>query len=60
MHLPLPAKIRTEILDPIHLDVDTTAENDNDYVDRIYRDFESALQAGVDSLAAKRTLPVFF
>ena len=36
-HLPLPAKIRTELLDPIHLDKDPERVNDQDYVDSIYR-----------------------
>jgi 1-acyl-sn-glycerol-3-phosphate acyltransferase len=60
MHLPLPAKIRTEILDPIYLDTDPDRENDKAYVDGIYDEVESVLQSGMNSLAAKRTLPVFF
>ena len=60
MHLPLPAKIRTEILDPVFLEGGPDRENDNDYVDTIYDRVESALQNGMDSLAAKRRLPVFF
>jgi 1-acyl-sn-glycerol-3-phosphate acyltransferase len=60
MHLPLPAKIRTEILDPIFLEGGQDRQNDNPYVDKIYAQVEAALQAGMDALAAKRTLPVFF
>jgi 1-acyl-sn-glycerol-3-phosphate acyltransferase len=60
MHLPLPAKIRTEILDPIHLEGGQDRQNDNEYVDEIYDQVETALQDGMDALAAKRTLPIFF
>lgn len=59
MHIPLPAKIRTEILDPIEIDSDPERENDAEYVDRIYRQVETAIQAGVDRLARKRKFPVF-
>jgi hypothetical protein len=60
MHLPLPAKIRTEILDPIFLEGDQDRQNDNEYVDEIYDRVETALQDAMDDLAAKRTLPIFF
>ncbi len=36
MHLPLPAKIRTELLDPIELDTDPTRSEDDEYVSSIY------------------------
>jgi 1-acyl-sn-glycerol-3-phosphate acyltransferase len=58
-HLPLPAKIRTELLDPIEVDDDPERVDDQAYVDRIYTEVESAIQAGMDRLAAKRRLPVF-
>jgi 1-acyl-sn-glycerol-3-phosphate acyltransferase len=58
-HLPLPAKIRTELLDPIEVDDDPERVGDQAYVDRIYTEVESAIQAGMDRLAAKRRLPVF-
>src|SRR5947209_5219458 len=35
-HFPLPAKIRTELLDPIHVDHDPERVNDRDYVNSIY------------------------
>jgi 1-acyl-sn-glycerol-3-phosphate acyltransferase len=60
MHLPLPAKIRTEILDPVFLEGDEDRENDEEYVEKIYDQVQAALQDGMDGLAAKRTLPVFF
>ncbi len=58
-HLPLPAKIRTELLDPIHVDHDPERVNDRDYVTSIYREVESAIQGGMDRLAKQRRFPVF-
>jgi 1-acyl-sn-glycerol-3-phosphate acyltransferase len=58
-HVPLPAKIRTELLDPIRLDPDPERASDNQYVEQVYRDVERRLQDGVDRLAKKRRLPVF-
>jgi hypothetical protein len=57
--LPLPAKIRTEILDPITVSSDPAREDDDAYVDKKYREVEQALQRGVDRLAKKRKFPVF-
>ncbi|MGB8331058.1 MAG: lysophospholipid acyltransferase family protein, partial [Polyangiales bacterium] len=57
-HLPLPAKIRTRILEPIELDDDPERENDQQYVQGIYREVERVLQEGVNDLAKKRRLPV--
>lgn len=58
-HLPLPAKIRTELLDPIHVDHDPERVNDREYVDSIYREVESAIQGGMDRLAKQRRFPIF-
>jgi 1-acyl-sn-glycerol-3-phosphate acyltransferase len=58
-HVPLPAKIRTELLDPIEVDSDPDRVNDKAYVQKIYDQVEAEIQAGMDRLAAKRTLPVF-
>ncbi len=58
-HLPLPAKIRTELLDPIHVDHDPERVNDGDYVESIYREVESAIQGGMDRLAKQRRFPIF-
>ena len=58
-HLPLPAKIRTELLDPIYVDHDPERVNDRDYVESIYREVESAIQGGMDRLAKQRRLPIF-
>ncbi|WP_209313972.1 lysophospholipid acyltransferase family protein [Blastococcus sp. TF02A-35] len=57
-HVPLPAKIRTELLDPIEVDTDPERAEDKAYVQKIYDEVESVIQAGMDRLAAKRTLPV--
>jgi 1-acyl-sn-glycerol-3-phosphate acyltransferase len=58
-HLPLPAKIRTEVLDPIHVDHDPDRVNDREYVDSIYLEVKSALQDGMNLLAAQRRFPIF-
>ena len=57
-HVPLPAKIRTEILDPIGVDTDPDRAGDTVYVQKIYDQGEAVIQAGMDRLAARRTLPV--
>jgi 1-acyl-sn-glycerol-3-phosphate acyltransferase len=57
-HLPLPAKIRTEILDPIELVDDPERVDDEPYVQSIYDRVEADIQAGMDRLAAKRRFPV--
>jgi 1-acyl-sn-glycerol-3-phosphate acyltransferase len=57
-HIPLPAKIRTEILDPIEVDHDPERLDDQVYVDKIYTEVESAIQGGMDRLAAKRKFPI--
>ncbi|MBW3657611.1 MAG: acyltransferase family protein [Actinobacteria bacterium] len=59
MHVPLPAKIRTEFLDPIHLDADPDRAADDDYLRGVYDEVERSIQAGMDRLAAKRRFPVF-
>jgi 1-acyl-sn-glycerol-3-phosphate acyltransferase len=58
-HLPLPAKIRTRLLEPIELDDDPERAHDNQYVQRIYSEVERVLQQGVNDLAKKRRFPLF-
>jgi 1-acyl-sn-glycerol-3-phosphate acyltransferase len=58
-HIPLPAKIRTEILDPIELVDDPDRVDDAAYVQKIYDQVEGEIQAGMDRLAAQRRVPVF-
>ena len=58
-HFPLPAKIRTELLDPIHVDHDPERVRDRDYVDSIYREVQSAIQDAMNRLAEQRRFPIF-
>ena len=58
-HVPLPAKIRTEILAPIYFDADPKNADDAAYVQRMYTEIESRIQAAMDRLAAKRKFPIF-
>jgi 1-acyl-sn-glycerol-3-phosphate acyltransferase len=58
-HLPLPAKIRTELLDPIHVDKDPERVNDREYVDSIYLEVTSAIQDAMDRLAKQRRFAIF-
>ena len=58
-HVPLPAKIRTRILEPIYLDNDPKRLDDQAYVERMYTQIESKIQAGMDELANQRRFPVF-
>jgi len=57
-HLPLPAKIRTEFLEPIPVDDDPERVDDKEYVDAIYREVEGSIQAGMDRLAKRRSFPI--
>jgi hypothetical protein len=59
MHIPLPAKIRTELLEPIHVDTDPARADDHEYVDSVYCQVEAAIQAGMDRLAKRRSFPIF-
>ena len=58
-HLPLPAKIRTELLDPIYVDKDPERVNDREYDNSIYLEVESAIQSGMDRLVKQRRFPIF-
>ncbi len=58
-HVPLPAKIRTELLDPIYLETDPDFVDDQEYVDRMYQEIECSIQAGMNALAKKRKFPIF-
>ena len=57
-HLPLPATIRTELFDPIHVDHDPERVNDRAYLESIYREVESAIQGGMDRLSKQRRFPI--
>ena len=58
-HLPLPAKSRTGLLDPIEVDKNPERAGDHTYVDSIYREVESAIQQAMDRLAKQRLFPIF-
>jgi 1-acyl-sn-glycerol-3-phosphate acyltransferase len=58
-HLPLPAKIRTELLDPIHVDKDPERVNDREYVNSIYLEVQSSIQNGMNRIARQRRFPIF-
>jgi 1-acyl-sn-glycerol-3-phosphate acyltransferase len=57
-HVPLPAKIRTELLDPIEVDSDPGRVDDRAYVQKIYDHVEAEIEAGMERLAARGRLPV--
>lgn len=57
--LPLPAKIRTRFMPPVEIDSDPARAGDDEYIDAKYREVEDSIQAGMDALARKRTLPLF-
>jgi 1-acyl-sn-glycerol-3-phosphate acyltransferase len=59
IHLPLPAKIRFELLDPIDVGDDPDRVHDADHVQRLYTEVERCLQAGVTRLARRRRFPLF-
>ena len=54
-HLPLPAKITVQVMEPLDLGKRYGRSPD---VDRIYDDVTSVMQAQLDELAAERRLPV--
>lgn len=58
-HIPLPAKIRTRIMEPIYLDSDPKRLDDQDYVEAMYAKVEGTIQSGMDELASKRKFQVF-
>ena len=48
-HIQLPAKIRTELLAPIEVEHDPERAGDAEYVNRIYREVQAAIDAGMTS-----------
>jgi 1-acyl-sn-glycerol-3-phosphate acyltransferase len=57
--IPLPAKIRTALRPAIQVDDDPARADDESYVERVYREVEDSIQAGMDALARRRALPLF-
>ncbi len=58
-HIPLPAKIRTEFLEPIYFEGNPALADDPEYVQRMYVEIETRIQAGMDKLAKRRKFPIF-
>jgi 1-acyl-sn-glycerol-3-phosphate acyltransferase len=54
-HIPLPAKITTQVMEPIELRHEFGPEPD---VDRVYDEVVARMQRTLDALAAERRLPV--
>jgi 1-acyl-sn-glycerol-3-phosphate acyltransferase len=57
--IPLPAKIRTVLLPPVHVDSDPKRLDDDDYIEDVYRQVEDSIQSGMDMLTRRRTFPLF-
>jgi 1-acyl-sn-glycerol-3-phosphate acyltransferase len=57
--IPLPAKLRSEIQEPIYLGGPEGKRFDDDYVERKEQEVVAALQRGVDRLAKRRSFPIF-
>ena len=57
--IPLPTKIRTAFQEPIELADDPDRADDDEYVRTKYAEVQSSIQAGMDALARRRTLPLF-
>lgn len=57
-HIPLPAKITTEILDPIVVDTNPKRADDDDYVNNIYDEVVKSVSEGVGRLAGERRFPI--
>ncbi|MBF0119301.1 MAG: acyltransferase family protein [Desulfobacterales bacterium] len=58
LHIPLPAKIRTKIMEPVDIDSDPDRENDQEYIDKKYQEVESKIQEGVNQLASSVKFPI--
>jgi 1-acyl-sn-glycerol-3-phosphate acyltransferase len=56
---PLPAKIRTRLMPAVELDHDPRRADDDEYVERKYREVQDRIQSGMDALARRRALPLF-
>jgi 1-acyl-sn-glycerol-3-phosphate acyltransferase len=57
--IPLPAKIRTMLRPPIHVDSDPKRLEDDDYIEEIYQQVQDSIQEGMDTLARRRSFPLF-
>jgi len=57
--LPLPSKLRIQILDPLFVDDDPDRADDDEYVDMIFEEVVFRIEEGVGRLKRKRSFPVF-
>jgi 1-acyl-sn-glycerol-3-phosphate acyltransferase len=57
--IPLPAKLRSEILDPIELEGRDSDRFDDEYVEYAEQCVVAELQRGMDRLAKRRSFPIF-
>ncbi|HEX2232265.1 MAG TPA: lysophospholipid acyltransferase family protein [Thermoleophilaceae bacterium] len=57
--IPFPTKIRTAFQEPVEIDSDPELAEDDDYVERKYREVRNSIQRGMDALARRRRLPLF-
>ena len=57
--LPLPAKIRTQLMPAVELDHDPDRADDDEYLEEKYCEVQNSIQQGMDALARKRALPLF-
>jgi 1-acyl-sn-glycerol-3-phosphate acyltransferase len=57
--IPLPTKIRTAFQEPIELEHDPERAEDDEYVEKMYREVCGSIQHGMDVLARRRRLPLF-
>lgn len=59
VHIPLPAKIRTEFMEPVDVGDDPAKVDDKAFVNGLYREVESRIQSGMNELARRRSFPIF-
>jgi len=57
--IPLPTKIRTALQPPVTIDGGPARAEDDEYVGAKYREVRQSIQAGIDTLACRRRLPLF-
>jgi 1-acyl-sn-glycerol-3-phosphate acyltransferase len=57
--IPFPTKIRTAFQEPVELGADPELAEDKEYVQAKYAEVCDSLQAGMDTLARRRRLPLF-
>ena len=56
--IPLPAKLRSEILPPVDLGDDPERDDDDEFVEEKYHEVVGTIQAGMKRLARRRKFPL--